>query len=107
MGCCFHLPVFFDQISLFIDDKGGPFNAHVFPAVHALFFQHAVKIDYLFLFIRKQREIELIFIPEIAVFLNGIPAYAKDCISQLFKILQMVPEGLRLQGAAPDVLSLG
>lgn len=69
MGGGFYLSVFFHKDTFFIDDECGSFDTHVLSAVHALFLQHAVKIDHLFLFIRKKGEIQFILIPEIAVFL--------------------------------------
>lgn len=100
MGRGLDFSVFFDQISFLIDDEGGTLNAHVFPAVHALFLQHAVKVHHFFFSIGKEREIQLIFIPEISVLLHRVPAHTDDSIAQGFEIRQVVTESLGFQGAA-------
>ena len=95
-----HIPEFLREASLFIDEEGGPFDAHVFPAVHALFLHDAVELAHRFFRICQKREIQFIFVAEIAMAAHAVPGNAEDLIAERLKIFLMIPEGLCLHGAA-------
>ena len=104
MGSGFHFAVLFDQNSLFIDEEGGAFDAHVFLAVHALFFQYVIQMDHRFIGVGQKGEVQFVFIPEVAVLANGIAADAKDDVAQFLEVRQMVAEGFGFQGTAGSIV---
>lgn len=106
VGGCFDFTVFFYEISFFIDDEGGSFDAHVFLAVHALFLKDAVKVDDDFIGIREKREVEFVLVPEVAVLLDGVAADAKDDVAEFSKSARCVRKACA-SSVQPEVLSFG
>ena len=104
VGGCFDFAVFFYEISFFIDDEGGSFDAHVFLAVHALFLEDAVKVDDDFIGIREKREVEFVLVPEVAVLLDGVAADAKDDVAEILEVGKVRPEGLCFECAAGGIV---
>ena len=104
MGSSLNISVLLNQPSFLIDDKGRTLNSHIFPAVHALFLQNAVKIANRFVLIGKKREIQFVFITEIAMLFDTVTAYTENDIAVFKESVTVIPESLCLQRAAGRII---
>ena len=86
MSLRFHLGEDFLNATIGADQEGGAFNAHEFAAVERFFLPDAVRLADLARFIKKEREIQLVFFTEL-----------RECSGAF--LLRLTPSGMLLCSA--------
>lgn len=87
------------DLALRANHKRSPLNAHIFLAIHALFFHHAIGIANGLVHVRQQWVRQIVFLFEFLLGRGLIGGNAKDNSAGFLDFLECVAEPARLNGS--------
>ena len=91
------------DLSLRANHKGGPVNAHIFLAIHALFFHHAILVADGFVHVCQKRIRQVVFLFEFLLCRGLVGRNAKDNGTGFLDLFECVAEPARLNRSTGSI----